>query len=274
MTTYAIGDVQGCYDALHRLLDKLKFDPSNDQLWFAGDLINRGTQSLETLRFIKGLGSTAHSVLGNHECHFLAVAHGHKKPHRLDTFTDILTADDAKELIEWVRMQPFFYEDPSLGYAMLHAGIPPQWSIGDTRQHAKQLQAVIQGPQVNDFLAVMYGDTPNLWDACLTGSNRMRFIINCFTRLRFCDKQGRLNLIEKGDIGTQADGLIPWFDAPNRKTTNHKILFGHWSTLGVHQQNNTVCLDGGCLWGGSLAAIKLDGSNEIISIGCGRTIKP
>jgi len=274
MTTYAIGDVQGCYDSLRQLLDKIKFDPQQDQLWFAGDLINRGPQSLETLRFIIDLGDNARSILGNHECHFLAVARGHKKAHRMDTFSDIINAEDSEQLIQWVRKQPFFYEDESLGYAMLHAGVPPQWSLGDTRQYAHELEAVIQGNDIDAFLASMYGNEPNQWDSALRGNDRFRFIINAFTRLRFCDKQGRLNLTEKGNIGTQASDLMPWFNAPNRKTLNHKIIFGHWSTLGVHQQNNATCLDGGCLWGGSLAAIKLDGSDEIISVDCERSVKP
>jgi len=274
MTTYAIGDVQGCYDALRQLLDKIKFNPQQDQLWFAGDLINRGPQSLETLRFIIELGDSARSVLGNHECHFLAVARGHKKAHRMDTFSDIINAEDSDHLIQWVRNQPFFYEDKSLGYSMLHAGVPPQWSISDTRQYARELETVIQGDNVDSFLASMYGNEPNQWFCALAGNDRLRFIINAFTRLRFCDKQGRLNLIEKGDIGTQADDLIPWFNAPNRKTLDHKIVFGHWSTLGIHQQNNVTCLDGGCLWGGSLAAIKLDGSDEIIFVDCERSANP
>ncbi|PHS72344.1 MAG: diadenosine tetraphosphatase [Cycloclasticus sp.] len=273
MTTYAIGDVQGCYDSLRRLLDKLRFDPSNDQLWFTGDLINRGPHSLETLRFIISLGDSARSVLGNHECHFLAIAFEHKDPHHTDTFSDILDAGDADVLIQWLRSQPFFYEDSNVGYSMLHAGLPPQWSIEDTRQYARELESHIQSDNINEFLASMYGNQPDYWDINLTGNDRLRFIINCFTRLRFCDKNGRINLIEKGAIGTQADSLIPWFDAPNRKNGGQKIVFGHWSTLGLHQQNNATCLDTGCLWGGSLSAMKLDGSEQVISIDCERSIK-
>ncbi|PCH84355.1 MAG: diadenosine tetraphosphatase [Piscirickettsiaceae bacterium] len=274
MTTYAIGDVQGCFDPLRRLLDKIKFDPSCDQLWFTGDLINRGPKSLETLRFIISLGDSARSVLGNHECHFLAIAFGHKAPYPADTFNHILKATDAEELFQWVRSLPFFYEDNDAGYSMLHAGLPPQWSIDDTRQHANELANHLQSEHLHDFLASMYGDQPDVWDANLTGNDRLRFIINCFTRLRFCDNSGRLNLLEKGAIGTQRDGLIPWFEAPNRKTSQHKIVFGHWSTLGFHQKNNTTCLDTGCLWGDSLSAMKLDGSEQVISIPCERSLKP
>jgi bis(5'-nucleosyl)-tetraphosphatase (symmetrical) len=274
MTTYAIGDVQGCYDSLRQLVDKLNFDPSSDQLWFAGDMINRGPQSLETLRFIISLGDNARCVLGNHEGHFLAVAYGHKDPYHADTFDNILSANDSDELTQWVRSRPFFYEDSQSEYCMLHAGLPPQWSLEQTRQYAKELESHVQSEHIDEFLASMYGNKPDLWDNELTGNDRLRFIINCFTRLRFCDKHGRLNLKEKGGLGTQAEGLIPWFDAPNRKTANQKIVFGHWSTLGLQQQNNATCLDTGCLWGDSLSAMKLDGSEEVISIECERSIKP
>ncbi|MDX2425051.1 MAG: symmetrical bis(5'-nucleosyl)-tetraphosphatase [Cycloclasticus sp.] len=274
MATYAIGDLQGCYDPLRRLLDTLKFDPAHDQLWFTGDLINRGPKSLQTLRFIISLGDSARTVLGNHECHFLAVAYGHKKPHRADTFEQLLAAEDAKELIEWVRKQPFMYEDHSLGYSMIHAGLPPQWSLAEARQYARELEATFQSDNIDQFLASMYGDQPDRWDANLTGNERLRFVINCFTRLRYCDEQGRLHLKEKGAIGTQAEGLLPWFEAPNRKTLNDRLLFGHWSTLGLHKKNNAICLDSGCLWGGKLSAIKLDGSEQIISQDCDASLDP
>jgi bis(5'-nucleosyl)-tetraphosphatase (symmetrical) len=274
MTTYAIGDIQGCYDPLRRLLDKINFDPIEDQLWFAGDLINRGPKSLETLRFVISLGDSARSVLGNHECHFLAIARGHKTPHRSDTLNAILNAHDASELIQWVRSQPFFYEDSELGYSMVHAGIPPQWTLDNTRQYAKELETLIQSDEIDSFLASMYGNQPDVWDNSLSGNTRLRFIINCFTRLRFCDEHGRLDLNEKGNIGTQAKHLMPWFEAPNRKTINDKILFGHWSTLGLHHKNDTTCLDSGCLWGGALSAMKLDGSKQVISESCDCSMQP
>ncbi|MEH6502307.1 MAG: symmetrical bis(5'-nucleosyl)-tetraphosphatase [Cycloclasticus sp.] len=274
MATYAIGDLQGCYDPLRRLLDTLKFDPAHDQVWFAGDLINRGPKSLQTLRFIISLGDSARSVLGNHECHFLAVAYGHKKPHKADTFEQLLAAEDAKGLVDWVRKQPFMYEDEALGYSMIHAGLPPQWSLSEARQYARELEATFQSDNIDPFLASMYGDQPNHWNTNLTGNERLRFVINCFTRLRYCDEQGRLHLKEKGAIGTQAEGSLPWFETPNRKTLNDKILFGHWSTLGLHKKNNTICLDSGCLWGDKLSAIKLDGSEQIISQDCEASLKP
>lgn len=274
MATYAIGDIQGCYDPLRRLLDKIKFDPSADQLWFAGDLINRGPKSLETLRFITSLGDRARSVLGNHECHFLASARGHKKAHRNDTFASILNASDADELINWVRSRPFLHHDKSLGYTMVHAGIPPQWSLKQAKQYARELETVFQGEQIDDFLAHMYGSMPDQWSGTLTGNDRLRFIINCFTRLRFCDADGRLNLKEKGAPDSQSNNLIPWFEAPNRQTANTKIVFGHWSTLGLNYKNNTTCLDTGCLWGGQLSAIKLDGSEQVTSLNCDTSLEP
>lgn len=274
MTTYAIGDVQGCYDPLRRLLDKIDFDPDKDQLWFAGDLINRGPQSLETLRFIISLGDSARSVLGNHECHFLASARGHKKPHRTDTFSDILEASDSESLIHWIRSQPFLHQDTCLGYTMIHAGIPPQWSLNDAKRFAKELEAIFKSEHIDDFLANMYGNNPNQWDDSLSGNDRLRFIINCFTRLRFCYEDGRLNFKEKGAPSESPSNLIPWFDAPNRQTAHEKIIFGHWSTLGLNTKNNTICLDTGCLWGGQLSALKLDETEQVISIDCDCSLNP
>ncbi len=274
MATYVIGDVQGCYDPLRRLLDKLNIDLTQDQLWFAGDLINRGPKSLETLQFIISLGDNARSVLGNHECHFLATARGYKKPHRSDTFAAILASDNAEELIQWVRSRPFFYTDKKLGYSMLHAGVPPQWSLSDVKQYATELETVFQGDHLDDFLANMYGSEPSLWTPKLIGNERLRFIINCFTRLRYCNLDGRLNLNVKGMPKPQEKNLIPWFQAPNRQTVNEKIIFGHWSTLGLHQENNTTCIDTGCLWGGQLTAIKLGEPEQFISTDCECTLEP
>jgi len=274
MAHYAIGDVQGCYDPLRRLLDKLKFDPTKDQVWFAGDLINRGPQSLETLRFIMSLGESARSVLGNHECHFLAIAHGYKQPHRADTFDKMLEAEDVDKLIQWVRSRPFFYEDHNLGYSMLHAGVPPQWSIDETRQYARELEKVISGKRLKQFLAAMYGNQPDIWNDNLCGHERLRFIINCFTRMRFCDKKGRLDLSAKSPVGKQEKHLMPWFNVPKRRTANNKIVFGHWSTLGRHQENNVTCLDSGCLWGGELSAIKLGSPELFITEDCSCALEP
>ena len=274
MTTYAIGDVQGCYDSLRRLLDKLTFDPSTDCVWFAGDIINRGPQSLETLRFIISLGNSARTILGNHECHFLASARGHKTPYKTDTFQDIINANNASELIDWLRTRPFLYQDASLGYSMVHAGLPPQWSLADAKQYAKELQGVFRSDAIDDFLAVMYGNEPTKWNAALSGNERLRFMINCFTRLRFMTHKGELELKEKHTPSVKTEHLTPWFKMPARKTASDKILFGHWSTLGLNRQNNTICLDTGCLWGGQLSALKLDGSEEVISLNCEQSLAP
>lgn len=274
MTTYAIGDVQGCYDSLRRLLDKLTFDPSTDYVWFAGDIINRGPQSLETLRFIISLGNSARTILGNHECHFLASARGHKTPYKTDTFQDIINANNASELIDWVRTRPFLYHDASLGYSMVHAGLPPQWSLVDAKQYAKELQDVFRSNAIDDFLAAMYGNEPTKWNAALSGNERLRFMVNCFTRLRFMTHKGELELKEKNTPSVNTEHLTPWFKVPARKTASDKILFGHWSTLGLNRQNNTICLDTGCLWGGQLSALKLDGSEEVISLDCEQSFAP
>jgi bis(5'-nucleosyl)-tetraphosphatase (symmetrical) len=274
MTTYAIGDVQGCYDSLRRLLDKIQFDPNKDQLWFAGDLINRGPKSLETLRFIISLGDSAHSVLGNHECHFLASARGHKKAHRTDTFADILEAHDADQLIHWVRSLPFLHHDKTLGYTMIHAGLPAPWTLEDAKRYAKELEAAFQNDLFDPFLASMYGNKPTHWDNSLSGHARLRFIINCFTRMRFCDEQGHLEFKEKGSPADSPPHLIPWFEVPKRQTAQEKIVFGHWSTLGLNKQNNAFCLDSGCLWGGQLSAMTLDGTERIISLDCDASLEP
>ncbi|ORU90597.1 MAG: diadenosine tetraphosphatase [Cycloclasticus sp. symbiont of Poecilosclerida sp. M] len=274
MATYAIGDIQGCYKPFRKLLDTLKFDPTKDTLWLVGDLINRGPDSLKTLRYIISLGDSVRTILGNHECHMLAVYFGHKKAHKSDTFSDILEADSADQLINWVRSQPVFYEDLKLGYSMLHAGLPPQWTLEQTRACARELEATLRGDNIDAFLSAMYGNTPNIWSENLTGFDRLRFIINCFTRMRYCNQNGKLNLKEKGPIGSQAKYLMPWFMVPNRKTQDCKLLFGHWSTLGLAQANNSWCLDSGCLWGGELSAMRLDGSEQIISQACESSLEP
>ena len=274
MATYAIGDIQGCFDAFQALLEKIKFNKEKDQLWLAGDMINRGPQSLETLRYIISLGDAAKVVLGNHECHALAVFYGHKEAHRSDTFQDIINAPDADELFNWIRTRPFFYQDKQLGYSMIHAGLPPQWTLKDAKKNASELEAVLAGEYYQAFFADMYGSKPKCWEDKLTGQDRLRFIINSFTRTRYCDASGKMDFKEKGRLGSQPEHLLPWFDVPNRKTKNKKIVFGHWSTIGIHKQNNTSCLDSGCLWGGSLSAMVLDGSEKVISVDCKSYLKP
>lgn len=265
---YAIGDVQGCYDELQRLLDTLHFDSGTDTLWFTGDLVNRGPLSLATLRFVKGLGSAAITVLGNHDLHLLAVAHGHLRYHRKDNFHDVLDAPDRDELLTWLRHQPLLHHDAHLGYTMIHAGLPPQWDLAMAQRCAIELENVLQGQDYVTYLGQMYGNDPDRWSESLTGWDRLRFITNCFTRLRYCDDMGRLALEEKGAPGSQPAGYRPWFMVPSRASAALKLVFGHWSTLGPCNELNVFPLDTGCLWGGRLTALRLDGPPRWIDIEC------
>jgi bis(5'-nucleosyl)-tetraphosphatase (symmetrical) len=273
VTTWAIGDIQGCYDALRRLLNRLEFDPARDRLWFTGDLVNRGPDSLETLRFVKGLGEAALTVLGNHDLHLLAVAAQQRKPHRRDTLHGVLDAPDAGELLGWLRRQPLLHLEA--GWCLIHAGLPPQWDIATAARLAREVEAALRGPDHTGFLAQMYGDGPDVWSDELTGWARLRFITNCLTRMRYCDEEGRLDLKEKGAPGTQPARLLPWFAAPGRRSRGTRIIFGHWSTLGFYAGENCFGLDTGCLWGGELTALRLDdGAVERVSVRCPSVQKP
>ncbi len=259
MATYAIGDLQGCLDELLQLLEQLKFDPTEDTLWFTGDLVNRGPKSLETLRFIRSLGERAITVLGNHDLHLLALAEGDRRySSKFDTLRPILQAPDRDPLLHWLRHRPLLHHDKQLGYTLIHAGLPPQWSITEAKQHANELEKVLQGPDYRKFLQKMYGDKPKRWKASLHGIKRLRFITNCFTRLRFCSADGKLDLKHKGAVGSQAGELLPWFDVPTRASRRNRILFGHWSTLQSRQMGSVYALDTGCLWGGKLSALRID----------------
>jgi bis(5'-nucleosyl)-tetraphosphatase (symmetrical) len=258
MTTYAIGDVQGCYDELQALLDEVKFDFRQDTLWITGDLVNRGPRSLEVLRFIKSLGECAVTVLGNHDLHLLAVAYGHEPQKKGDTLAPILEAPDRDELLDWLRMRPLIHYDEIRHLSLVHAGIAPQWTLQEARAYAHEAETALRADTFNDFLMNMYGNQPEQWSPELKGWDRLRFIVNCFTRLRYVNGNGRLKLKVKGAPGSQPKGCLPWFQAPQRQTQNDKILFGHWSTLGFYNADNVVGLDGGCIWGGTLTAINID----------------
>ncbi len=269
MATYAIGDIQGCFDALEFLLEKIAFDPHKDTLWFAGDLVNRGDKSLETLRFIKNLEERAISVLGNHDLTLLALSEGCEniKHHTLD---DILNAPDRTELIDWLRTQPLLHHDKALGYTMVHAGLPPQWDLKLAQQCAHEVEQVLSGDNYREFLAHMFANEPRKWKNSLQGWDRLRFITNSFTRMRYCKPSGKLNFTDKGIIGSQKEGYIPWYEVPNRKSQDLKIIFGHWSTLFGHtSQPDVFALDTGCLWGGSLTAMRLDSAEpEFVAVEC------
>ncbi len=266
MSVYAIGDIQGCYDSLRRLLDKIKFDPHCDQLWFAGDLVNRGPKSLETLRFIKSLGSSAISVLGNHDLHLLATSLQQRKPKAKDSLDAILAAPDREELLRWLRHRPLLHSD--LGFHLLHAGLPPQWDMKLAQKLARQAEQTLRGSAYEDFFQQMYGDKPDIWSASLTPLEQTRFIVNCFTRMRFCDASGRLDFKYKGPPGSQPAHLMPWFSHPDRKSRDSTLIFGHWSTLGFYQGHNCYGIDTGCLWGGQLTALRLGKTIKKISIHC------
>ncbi len=278
MATYAIGDVQGCFDELKALLSQINFNSDRDQLWFCGDLVNRGPKSLETLRFIKALEGNAITVLGNHDLHLLATAYENKKPGHKDTFDELLKAKDVFALLDWLRQQPLLHHDDKHNITLLHAGIPPQWSIEKTRLLAAEISQLLQSDNHINFYKHMYGDKPLHWDENLSGWSRYRFITNALTRLRYCDINGKPALNAKGPPGSQADHLYPWYEVPDRKSQNDTIIFGHWSTLpqaGLSSINNAYAIDSGCLWGGTLTAMRIDIKPfEYLQLPCAGAIKP
>ena len=262
MATFAVGDVQGCYDDLMRLLERVVFDPAEESLWFTGDLVNRGPRSLEVLRYVKGLGERAVSVLGNHDLHLLAVAADASNRRKRDTLDEILNASDRDELLDWLRRRPLLHHDAKLGYTLIHAGLPPQWDLSAAAGCAHEVETVLRGPGHVDFFEQMYGDLPRRWSSDLKGNERLRFIVNCFTRMRYCNAAGDLDLKSKGAPGTQPPGFLPWFEVPDRASADLHILFGHWSTLGEVHGRNVHALDTGCVWGGRLSALRLDGDGS------------
>ncbi len=275
MTLYAIGDIQGCYDELRRLLDQIRFDPALDRLWFVGDLVNRGHRSLETLRFIKTLGPAAVTVLGNHDLHLLSVSHGIRPMKKKDTLAAILNAPDSSELLAWIRHRPLIHYDKPLKTALVHAGLYPRWTVKKARQLAREVEIVLQGPLFHEFLAQMYGNTPNQWQPDLQGMERLRFITNAFTRMRYCDPDARLDFEHKMGPKVVMNGLKPWFLMPNRRSRKKRIVFGHWSTLGFVNTHNVLGLDTGCVWGGRLTAYALDPeAGQPIQHQCKGALKP
>lgn len=274
MAVYAIGDIQGCFHELQLLLTQLRFDPSQDRLWFAGDLVNRGPRSLETLRFVRNLGPAALSVLGNHDLHLLAVAHQASPLKSKDTLQPILDAPDRDGLLDWLRHRPLLHHDSALGYTLVHAGLPPQWDLALAQRCAREVETQLRGADYADYFGHMYGDEPSLWSESLSGWERLRFITNCLTRLRYCDKEGRLALAHKGAPGSQPPGLLPWFEHRHRRSRVQKILFGHWSTLGERNDAGIYPLDSGCLWGGKLTALRLDRTPTWIRLPCAGARRP
>jgi len=266
MSNYAIGDVQGCYDPLMHLLEQVQFNDKQDTLWFTGDLVNRGTQSLEVLRFIKNLSKPAQISLGNHDLHFLACLFVNKawsKPE--DNIDTLLQAKDAEELGHWLRQQPLLCYSKDLSLVMTHAGIAPFWNLEQARHYAKEVENVLTGAHYADFLKAMYGNHPNQWSDNLTGLDRHRLIINCFTRMRFCDAEGRLDFHHKATIDLAPDNLYPWFLLPQRKALSVDIVFGHWAALGgICPLPELYAIDTGCVWGGGLTALRLEDKKRFI----------
>lgn len=268
MGIYAIGDVQGCYDALARLLERIKFDPADDKLWFTGDLVNRGPQSLEVLRCVKRLGDAAITVLGNHDLHLLAVAAGRQPARPSDTLDAVLAAPERDELLDWLRRRPLVHHDPRLGYTLVHAGFAPQWTLEQARALAAEVEARLAQPDFAEFAGNMYGNEPARWDPALAGDERLRVIVNYLTRVRFCTADGTLDLDSKGPPGTQPEGFLPWFAVPGRRTAAAHVVFGHWSALGAVSGHNVYPLDSGCVWGGGLTALRLDEDGGWFTVGC------
>ena len=268
MATYAIGDIQGCYYAFMALLQRLQFNPKNDTLWLVGDLINRGNGSLEMLRWCYQHQLSLQIVLGNHDLHALAVVHGLKSAHKGDTLQRSIDAPDSGALFTWLRHQPLMIAQQAYaqeGYAMVHAGLLPQWTIDQALSYASEVEAVLQSENYRNFLSNMYGGLPNQWQDDLTGMDRLRVITNAMTRMRICTIDGEMEFAFKGELLDIPTNYLPWFDVPNRQSQASHIICGHWSALGLRQRNNIHALDTGCLWGGQLTAMRLE-TREITQV--------
>ena len=260
MAVYAIGDVQGCYDELSRLLEKLRFDSSRDTLWFCGDLVNRGGQSLAVLRLVQSFGKSALVVLGNHDLSLLAVAEREEADQARTNaeLREVLFAPDRNSLLDWLRTRPLLHVDRALGFALVHAGLAPNWTLDRAEQMAREVEQRLAGDGAKRLLLAMFGNKPDMWTPRLRGIDRLRATINVMTRLRYCDVRGRIAYHEKGVPGSQKAGLYPWFEVPGRVRHDLRLICGHWSTLGRFAGMGIYALDGGCVWGGELIALRLD----------------
>lgn len=258
MATWAIGDLQGCHAPLMRLLDRIDFIPGQHRLWLVGDLVNRGPDSLEVLRWVRAQGDAVCTVLGNHDLHLLARASKRTTLRARDTLDPVLQASDADELIDWLRRRPLASFDASFDALLVHAGVPPGWDIATTLREAQRVEEVLCSPDWRDLMGVLYGDKPDRWSPTLSGYNRLRFTINALTRMRFCRSDGSLDMKAKGPPGSQASGLVPWYEHPQAAWGATRLVVGHWSALGCTRRANLVTLDTGCYWGRSLTALRLD----------------
>jgi bis(5'-nucleosyl)-tetraphosphatase (symmetrical) len=270
---YLVGDVQGCDRALKRLLAECGFSPSRDHLVVLGDLVNRGPDSLAVLRRLRGLGDAATCLLGNHDLHLLAAAHGARAPGKGDTLDDVLTAPDRHACVEWLRQRRMAVIE--CGWLCVHAGVVPQWDATTTLELAAEVEALLRSPHLEAFLKSMYGSKPDRWQDALSGNDRMRFIVNTLTRIRFCRADGTLELKTKEGAGDAPPGLFPWFAVPGRRSEGQAIAFGHWSTLGLINRPDLLSLDTGCVWGGALTAVRVDGGRrELVQVPCEQSQKP
>lgn len=259
MAVWAIGDLQGCYGVTQRLLEKIRFDPAQDQLWFCGDLVNRGGESLETLRLVHSLRDQSVVVLGNHDLSLLAISERSEADQRRvnQDLQRVLFAEDRDTLIDWLRLRPLLHSDRTLGWMIIHAGLSPKWTTTHAEKHAREVEHRLHGEGRRKLLRNMYGDFP-AWTPALRGVERERAIINIFTRLRYCSTRGRIAFNEKGAPGTQVPGLYPWYEVPGRAERDLKIVCGHWSTLGLFIGHGVHVIDTGAVWGGRLTALQLD----------------
>ena len=271
MSTYAIGDVQGCYPELRSLLRECGFDARHDRLWFAGDLVNRGPCSLEVLRFVADLGDRSHVVLGNHDLHLVANAHGVRRLRDKDTFQDVLDAADGEALVDWLCGRPIVHHDPELAFVMAHAGIAPAWTIDDAMRLGREFSEALGGVDRSRFLSGMYGNKPDRWQDSLAGLDRLRFVTNAFTRMRYCHADGRLDFSETRPPGAQDPSLAPWYTLRDAGADGARIVFGHWATLQIvtalPRTLHVRHVDTGCVWGGSLTALRLEDDREF-SVSC------
>ena len=269
---WMIGDIQGCCASLDALLalPDIADDPGA-HFWFAGDLVNRGPESLTTLRRIMSLGDRATAVLGNHDLHLLAMAAGVRRAGKKDTLEEVLKAPDAQEIIDWLRSRPLAHYD--YGHLLVHAGVLPQWDAEKTLALADEVQTALRSNSWKKHLEQMYGNSPDQWDEGLTGPDRMRVIINALTRLRMCDRQGKMALSIKTEPSAQDKSLVPWFNLPKRATRDVTVVFGHWSTLGLKLDSDVICLDSGCLWGGHLTAVRLQ-DHAVLQVPCEQMLDP
>jgi bis(5'-nucleosyl)-tetraphosphatase (symmetrical) len=267
MATFAIGDVQGCFDELEQLLDSVGFSPTRDRLWFVGDLVNRGPRSLDVVRFVQGLGDRAVVVQGNHDLHLLTLSAGHAKRRVDDTFDDVLAAPDRDEVLDWLRFRPMLHFEDE--YLMVHAGLLPSWSATQAEDLAAEVEAELRAKRYRLFLEELYGSRPEAWDERLRGMDRLRVIVNAMTRMRFCSADGVMELRAKGEAAQAPPGFMPWFAVPGRKTRGLPVICGHWSALGLKLTRDLLALDTACVWGGALTAVRLE-DRRLFQVRCAR----